>query len=79
MAIHVEREHLEAAIRGIALQTGREVPQHLSAVSYQGLVLRYAALIDNNDCIPFMDNELESLYHGLNYTTNHQSKNIVCL
>lgn len=59
----VERKHIESALRGIYRQTGREVKE-LEHLSYGSLVVKYAAVVEENDLTPFIGFELENLLKG---------------
>lgn len=61
LIITVERQHIEAALKGLYRQMGREVKE-LDNLSYGSLVLKYAAVIEENELTPFIGFELENLF-----------------
>lgn len=65
----IQREHIEAAIKGISRELGKEVPE-LEEIGYGRLILKYAALIEEGNCLPFDEFELEKLYKSKNIVQN---------
>lgn len=65
MKTHIDREHLEAAIRGFARMRGKpKLPPNFDSVTYEGLVCLYHAIIENSDCEQLTARELNRLYEG---------------
>ena len=57
---HIERDHLESAIRGIERQKGIELSD-LSELTYQRLAFLFREMVNGENCIPMERAELDNL------------------
>jgi hypothetical protein len=59
----VQHDHIIRVITSMCKEMGKEVPDFQS-MSIETLSLKYQALVEEANCIPFTEEEFENLYYA---------------